>query len=162
MSDQREEWGPWIEHDGNGYPQSVIGHYVEGECAENWDHSRIVWRGASIVTGRFAATSWHWGKNGFTDVIRYRIRKPRGLSILEQIARDVEAPAPVMTPTNPHSRTAAGLPSSQPSDGQRDPVSSILRAARVLPVFGAVSSLGAGQLRGPVTGRPAPFMSEGA
>ncbi|KHQ51115.1 hypothetical protein [Mameliella alba] len=77
------EWGPWIEHNGKGCPlpdwQIVEAVDVEGEFYEAdrvdtlcWDHdcgTPVLW----------------W-------IIRYRIRKPRGLTILEEIARSVKEP----------------------------------------------------------------------
>lgn len=79
MSD--EEWGPWIEHDGKGCP--CEGFYVEVACAEPWDHSTI----SDIIFGiamKWPASSWDWGLNGYTDVLRYRIRKPRALQELKE------------------------------------------------------------------------------
>jgi hypothetical protein len=86
-----EEWGPWIEHDGKGCPcvgQVVHNVKVDGsqkvtvagaECIANGvdpngPHSVWLWVGGIA-----------WGKN----VIRYRIRKSRGLTILEGLLENL-------------------------------------------------------------------------
>ena len=87
------EWGPWIEHDGKGCP--CVGQYVQTERLkkiENW-----VGSSATIVDGKFTwgiargGKSWFW-ENGWTRIIRYRIRKPRGLTVLENLIADLPAP----------------------------------------------------------------------
>lgn len=75
-----EEWGPWIEHDGKGCP--CVGMYAE----RIHDRGDVV-IGVVLRGGR----SWEWAP-GFTRVIRYRIRKPRGLTILENLIADLPAP----------------------------------------------------------------------
>jgi hypothetical protein len=90
-----DEWGPWIEHDGKGCPclgawaqTERLGKYVfphtgthrailEGRIEEpaNWDWSRF---GERLPRGTVAS-----------KVIRYRIRKPRGLTILESLLADL-------------------------------------------------------------------------
>lgn len=86
-----DEWGPWIEHDGRGCP-----------CVGMWVH-RIYDRVAVDVSdgvlknekiGRVknaASKSWFWTRR-YARVIRYRIRKPRGLTILENLIADLPAP----------------------------------------------------------------------
>lgn len=88
-----EEYGPWIEHDGAGCPlspglQVQIKHEDAGGCIQiypatirddldhpGWDHrnfGRVMnWRGQTGLAGR---------------VLAYRIRKPRGLLVLQEIA----------------------------------------------------------------------------
>lgn len=88
-----EEWGPWIEHDGRGCP--CEGAFVESETADG-----EVLRHTAM--GHFGGIGnpvncWDW-KECYTRgvphwrLLRYRIRKPRGLSILEEIARGVKQP----------------------------------------------------------------------
>lgn len=76
-----EEWGPWIEHDGRGCP--CLGMYV-----------RIEWPDGEFldgIAGSNGGYSWDWSNSDWADpVIRYRIRKPRGLEALQKIAREVE------------------------------------------------------------------------
>lgn len=74
------EWGPWIEHDGKGCP--CIGMYVEVD--HDFGDGLILPR----VTGRRG-----WNGNVLEcNVIRYRIRKPRGLTILQEIIENLPAP----------------------------------------------------------------------
>lgn len=75
-----EEWGPWIEHDGRGCP--CVGMFVElvalcvclGELPPR--------RGTPLATSTLM--SWDWANHPkYTAVLRYRIRKPRGMVVLE-------------------------------------------------------------------------------
>lgn len=89
-----EEWGPWIEHDGKGRP-NLDGYvrqveYADGEVVcldgpEGWWTCDIPYLGP-----RFSS-SWDWSSEGdFVPAIRYRIRKPRALSQLQEMIRDLE------------------------------------------------------------------------
>lgn len=85
-----EEWGPWIEHDGNGCPcrgQIVMVEFDTGEVA-----------GPAVAGCKFSAYpgipdgSWRWSNADIFRIyriLRYRIRKPRGLTILESILADL-------------------------------------------------------------------------
>lgn len=101
MSD--EQWGPWIEHDQSGVPDCVRGRFIEVKCVhpsgqididrffhpvdldEDW---RNVWqngdRHISVVTGQI-----------LVRIDAYRIRKPRGLTILENLIADIPQPVEV-------------------------------------------------------------------
>ena len=99
-----EEWGPWIEHLGDGCPAGLIGKTVECEYT-NEDGTKITgYRVFDPLTELLAScASWHanrhmnsgndgyWGDwlGSMEYVIRYRIRKPKGMDILEQALRDV-------------------------------------------------------------------------
>ena len=87
------EWGPWIEHDGLCRPVSrgeyvtMIGEYPDGEIRE--------WVGYI----RTDAYSWYWFNYGrvarggvIPRTIRYRVRKPRALQMLREIAEGIKAP----------------------------------------------------------------------
>lgn len=94
--DHQEEWGPWIEHDGLSCPvmPGQICHVVNADggdeigtpetdlnacppgCSTNW-----IW-------ATLDAWQWEW------RIVRYRIRKPRGLQILETLLNDLPEPAP--------------------------------------------------------------------
>jgi hypothetical protein len=93
-----EEWGPWIEHDGKGCP--CVGQYVQyviGKCKDGSDPSfdihfpgphekrvgKCVYEGIAINDG-----GWCWGPHSYPN-IRYRVRKPRGLTILESLLADL-------------------------------------------------------------------------
>ena len=93
------EWGPWIEHDGKGCP--CVGQYVQAErttfkideCIAGADAIRDY--GSANVCG----SAWVWIKHPDLNndwFIRYRIRKPLGMVILEAILADL--PAPVESP----------------------------------------------------------------
>lgn len=77
------EWGPWIEHDGKGCP--CRGEYVHIVYEDQIEFCGIA------GSGEYGGKSWDWSNAGlFSRVIRYRIRKPRGLTILESVLREVE------------------------------------------------------------------------
>jgi hypothetical protein len=80
-----EEWGPWIEHDGRGCP--CVGMWVEVEAGD--PHTKRILRKVEIrrVTGLGG-----WLNSDFPAfyvVQRYRIRKPRGMVILESLLADL-------------------------------------------------------------------------
>ena len=99
-----EEWGPWIEHDGKGCPcrgeivEAIWRHrdgrtynYIEGESS--------VWLVPPDAGSNPRSSSWIWrlvnglphpmpGGNS-APIIRYRIRKPRGLTILEGLLENL-------------------------------------------------------------------------
>ena len=86
-----KEWGPWIEHDGKHVP-NVVGLYVGIECETL---SGAVKYKEGIVTSKMMLLregAWVWAKRWIAPdcavqvIIRYRVRKPRGLAILERIA----------------------------------------------------------------------------
>lgn len=79
-----EEWGAWIEHDGEHMPpQGAI-------CQATFDDCRTL---TGVIdqadeTHR-AAFLWLLPEDDASHVIRYRIRKPRGLTILENLIADL-------------------------------------------------------------------------
>lgn len=74
-----EEWGPWIEHDGKGC--TCVGQYCHVVFMNG--HEEFGWAG----NGR----GWLWDSPPeYAKIIRYRIRKPKGMAILESIMREVE------------------------------------------------------------------------
>lgn len=93
----KEEWGPWIEHDGRGcpVPKGTLG---EAELRDR----RVVFfmaqcgttNGGPGTKSQIAGSAWSWGSSGpdyeECEVVRYRIRKPRGLTILENAMREIE------------------------------------------------------------------------
>lgn len=96
-----EEWGPWIEHDGKGCP--CVGQWVQA-CLISTDYFSRSQGGAKEKTSEGIAGkspwNWDWTKAGklmpngkvATKIIRYRIRKPRGLTILEELLENLPAP----------------------------------------------------------------------
>lgn len=86
-----EEWGPWIEHDGKGCP--CVGMYVHRIFAtpgRDTIDGAVKSEKIGLVTNPNSGC-WHWTP-GFASVIRYRVRKPRGLTILEGLIADLPAP----------------------------------------------------------------------
>ena len=94
------EWGPWIEHDGRGHPESLIGSYVMAVLQTHTGNYRT-FEGRSFGACCVASKAWDWsffGKSSgkgyaFGKVIKYRIRKPPALVYLQKIAHDVDATA---------------------------------------------------------------------
>ena len=87
-----DEWGPWIEHDGRGCP--CVGQFVHAVRLGAIDAMAVA--GAECLARGFSPnaypSAWVWldEKPQRTNVIRYRIRKPRALEQLREIARNPE------------------------------------------------------------------------
>lgn len=91
-------WGPWIEHDHSGIPVPVgtIVHrvfempvnFMFGEAVKNPTDEHI----SRIEPNEFL--SWFgggsFGRHKIPAIIRYRVRKPAGLTALERIAANPE------------------------------------------------------------------------
>ena len=86
-----DEWGEWQWHDGKGCP--CVGERVQAE--HNTGILVVSIAGSHPLMSDPGAPdgSWNW-KNWprRTKIIRYRIRKPRGLTILENLIADLPAP----------------------------------------------------------------------
>ena len=72
-----DEWGPWIEHDGSGCP--CLGMYVHVEYSDGSEEFAIA--------GSNGGQSW-FSSSRSLKIIRYRIRKPRGMQILQQLVEN--------------------------------------------------------------------------
>ena len=88
-----DEWGPWIEHDQNGCPESVINRFCE---IEFWGVTRNLgapYSKSGIITPPMSrALDWivsHPADMRAVMIIRYRIRKPRGMVVLERLLADL-------------------------------------------------------------------------
>ena len=89
----KDEWGPWIEHDGKGCP--CVGMVVE--AYKRWvglqgpfvaGQEAIKFLGSADVPG----SAWVYVHVvGVTDdwILRYRIRRPRGMEVLDAILADL-------------------------------------------------------------------------
>jgi hypothetical protein len=83
-----DEWGPWIEHDGKGrpVPRGAVVHMV----------ARCVVTGTieqQVGVAHEDRGSWDWSDPaGLMKIISYRVRKPRALSMLQEIAAGVREP----------------------------------------------------------------------
>lgn len=73
-----EDWGPWIEHDGG--PCTCV-----GSVAQAWWENGTVDE-PSIVEGNPEAWVWDYRPDKFFKIVSYRIRKPKGLKLLQEIA----------------------------------------------------------------------------
>ncbi len=85
------EWSDWIGHDGGPCPVP-IGAYVQSK-----QHGRrgvFDGLGGLLTPALAACPAWvmpdHLGP--WAKIIAYRIRKPRGLTILENLIADIPAP----------------------------------------------------------------------
>jgi hypothetical protein len=93
MSD--EEWGPWVDHDGKGCPVQA-GTYLQMEVNIAPTHVTGAWvqLAPKLFEGRVITTTsrnWTWTK-GFANIVRYRVRKPKGLTMLEELIQNLPAP----------------------------------------------------------------------
>lgn len=82
-----EEWGPWIEHDGRGCPLSGP------------TYCRVEFADGEVIDHFITRRSWMWdwamcAAAGAPDcrIIRYRVRKPKGLVILEAVLAGLKQP----------------------------------------------------------------------
>lgn len=99
MSD-REEWGPWIEHDGKSKPaDGTVVHVVYATGTEMVRCVGVTKSGIAKTRrqlnywGPTYASAWLWAEPGrCAPIVRYRIRKPRGLTLLEDLIADLPAP----------------------------------------------------------------------
>lgn len=107
MTYDEDGWTPWIEHDGRGCP--CVGRVVTVEFGHP-----VYFRNNGVGTGARGTVkvcvasgggSWIYGdpddmstwsptaRGGrAVPIIRYRIRKPKGLTMLEEVARGVREP----------------------------------------------------------------------
>ena len=98
-----DEWGPWIEHDGSwpprgareGMPISILASPESGYVRPTEEcHARhFLWRWKAVPDGWFKTKRVRVCDDpSLMPIIRYRIRKPRGLTILEEIAQGIREP----------------------------------------------------------------------
>ena len=84
------EWGPWIEHDGKGCP--VKGSFVRVVYSNGSQREFVAWSNIRIPGKPDTdpeTSAWAWVTPRPSKIIRYRIRKPRGLVILESLLADL-------------------------------------------------------------------------
>lgn len=81
-----DDWGPWIRHDGKGCPVRV-GTIVEVVCEDRFGFTM---RQIACVAGG-SYSSWDWSHYPeLKKIIRYREKRPKGLSILEGCMSEIE------------------------------------------------------------------------
>lgn len=85
-----DQWGEWIKHNGKGYPAVVIGM----KC-QVIDYCSV--KGPLGVSEPFMCLgkaadggSWNWADLGTTNIMAYRVAKPKGMECLEEHLRYVE------------------------------------------------------------------------
>ena len=89
-----EEWWPWVKHDGKGCPVEN-GVIVQIEW---WTDGLKEW-GIYTIGSTYTRESWNKADEAYLQlkdmgifncgIIRYRIRKPKGLQILEALLQDL-------------------------------------------------------------------------
>ena len=90
MSD--EDFGPWIEHDGAHIPTDFSAGDVVQVVSENNETGTLDVSPPKLVEPEdFVRYNWFWGESSH-DTLRYRIRKPSGLTILEGILEELPTP----------------------------------------------------------------------
>ena len=96
------EWGEWINHDGKGHPRKGTICEYEFPYACRMIGSKVLLKtnigpvsgGGSWFYGCASdKTTWSKTRCGSiaVPIIRYRIKKPRGLAILEKLIQDLPA-----------------------------------------------------------------------
>jgi len=90
-----EQWGPWVAHNGSGCP--CKGQYVHTVFANGQEKKYIAWTDIHLP-GRsdcdVKTSRWAWVVPNGYKIVRYRIRKPRGLTLLEGILAEVTTEQP--------------------------------------------------------------------
>lgn len=93
------EWGPWVQHDGSGCP--CVGQMVEVDRDRLGIYGPIIAGSEAIKmigSPNVPGSAWVWvAVPGFNPswIRRFRIRRPKGMAILNAILADL--PAPVKT-----------------------------------------------------------------
>lgn len=95
MTQAEEEWGPWTEHDGKGFPVPV-GTMVRRSLDVEIDYLRGEYiKPTSEITGPLEAgeiDSWLWvlprvrRMGRVAKVVRYQVRQYRAMSMLKRVA----------------------------------------------------------------------------
>ena len=83
----KDEWGPWIEHDGRGCPLQV-GTIFQGETRVMIHSPEMLTEIGKKVWDEVEEIASERGLNGY-GILRYRIRKPRGLTMLENLITEL-------------------------------------------------------------------------
>ena len=106
MTAPQEEWTEWFEWRGGNCPVSPRdwAHLIfddEDEFIGTNEGGGMSACGFTVAAG--GDSGWTWteayelGRGGDARIIRYRIRRPKGMSILHQILADLPAP-PIKQP----------------------------------------------------------------
>lgn len=88
-------WGPWIEHDGKGCPVPV-GTRVFVRLREGHEYASIAGCSSNELVVKPHGCENKKGLSRWiaigspVDIVRYRIRKPRGMTVLQEIVANPE------------------------------------------------------------------------
>lgn len=97
MSVSSENWGPWIDHDGKGFPVPIgtLVHMAFDAPIDRIKGEEVLPRSELICTLEAEALeSWLWALPRYhpigqiARVIRYRVHQPRALQQLRRIAAE--------------------------------------------------------------------------
>lgn len=94
------EWGPWIEHDGSKQPVppgTYIQAFFDVDCSKASDLRGWRYVSKHVLEGIVGKTDFSF-RASYWPLRRYRIRKPKGLTILESILNDLPAPTKPTVP----------------------------------------------------------------
>lgn len=86
------EWGPWIEHDGSKQPVppgTYIQVFFDVDCSKCVNLNGWRYVSKHVLEGIVGRTDFS-RRQDMWPLIRYRIRKPKGLTTLTDILREVE------------------------------------------------------------------------
>jgi len=93
MDNEDDEWGPWIDHDGKGKPvQDGVILWRKYANGYEWiaPMGQFTYGKQVHYAGQKYGCSWEWSTVGFyTPVVAYRIKKPKGLKILEGLLENL-------------------------------------------------------------------------
>lgn len=78
------EWGPWIEWKGGALCPVAVGEYVECVCDAAPGAPRCAGRVRFLGGRSWLNTRPYHPHENFLNVTRYRVRKPLGMSELEE------------------------------------------------------------------------------
>ena len=81
-----DEFGPWIEHNGKGCP--VVGQVVLiklANSAEDVVVAGLECLDSGIDPSTHHLSAWVWTFPTPKHIVRYRVKKPRGMEILESL-----------------------------------------------------------------------------
>jgi hypothetical protein len=106
----REEWGPWIDHDGQGAPQDIPNG---AELEVLYEGDGLVCRPGSQITPNFPGWFWTWRRRfvlfgsverqcidpDFAPIVAYRIR--RRATAVERLAAVANGAPIVNAPEGP-------------------------------------------------------------
>jgi len=93
-----EDWGPWIEHDGRGFPRSLSGVWLRVEAMDVM--GQIMQQEGCVYAGQedhVVLGAWDWSNFGlpapgqdwrFSKILRYQVRKPRVMTLLGAMAHN--------------------------------------------------------------------------